>query len=84
LVGVDAAALRGVLHCGLCGRKMSGKWNNGQAYYLCRFPTEYALASRVSHPKNVYLKESDVLGHVDGWLTELFAPDGIDDTAVDR
>ena len=35
---------------------MSGKWNNGQAYYLCRFPTEYALANRVSHPKNVYLK----------------------------
>ena len=32
---------------------MSGKWNNDQAYYLCRFPTEYALANHVSHPKNV-------------------------------
>jgi site-specific DNA recombinase len=41
--------------CGLRGRRMSGKWNNDQAYYLCRFPTEYALANQVSHPKNVYL-----------------------------
>ncbi len=65
---------------GLCGRKMSGKWNNDQAYYRCRYPAEYALANRVSHPKNVYLKECDVLGHVDEWLAELFAPDGIDAT----
>ena len=75
-------ALRGVLHCGLCGRKMSGKWNNGQTYYLCRFPAEYALANRVDHPKNVYVKEADVLGHVDGWLAELFAPDAINDTVT--
>jgi site-specific DNA recombinase len=75
-----AYALRGVLHCGLCGRRMTGKWNNNRTYYLCRFPAEYALANRVSHPKNVYLKESDVLGHVDDWLEELFAPDCIDAT----
>ena len=59
---------------------MSGKWNNGQAYYLCRFPTEYALANRVSHPKNVYLKEADVLGQGDHWLAELFAPNSVDAT----
>jgi site-specific DNA recombinase len=72
-----AYALRGVMLCGLCGRRMSGKWNHGQAYYQCRFPAEYALANRVSHPKNVYLKEADVLGRVDDWLAELFAPDGL-------
>lgn len=43
-------------------------------------PAEYALANRVSHPKNVYLKEPDVLGRVDDWLTELFDPGAIDDT----
>jgi hypothetical protein len=73
-------ALRGVLFCGLCGRRMSGKWNHERAYYQCRFPAEYALANRASHPKNVYLKGDDVLGHVDGWLSELFGPDGIDAT----
>lgn len=75
-----AYALRGVMFWGLCERRMSGKWNNGQAYYLCRFPTEYALANRVSHPKNVYLREAEVLGQVDHWLTKLFAPDSIEAT----
>jgi site-specific DNA recombinase len=73
-------ALRGVMLCGLCGRKTSGKWNNGRAYYLCRFPAEYALANRISHPKNVYFREADVLAEVDDWLAELFAPDAIDAT----
>jgi site-specific DNA recombinase len=73
-------ALRGVMLCGLCGRRMGGKWNNDQAYYLCRFPAEYALANKVDHPRNVYLREADVLGHVDGWLGELFGPAGIDET----
>jgi site-specific DNA recombinase len=72
--------LRGVLLCGLCGRRMGGKFNNGHAYYLCRFPAEYALANKVDHPKNVYLREADVLGRVDGWLAELFGPDGTDTT----
>jgi site-specific DNA recombinase len=45
-----------------------------------RFPAEYALANLVSHPKNIYLKGADVLGHVDDWLTELFAPEAIDAT----
>jgi hypothetical protein len=31
-------------------------------------------------PKNVYLKEADVLGQVDDWLAGLFAPDSIDTT----
>jgi hypothetical protein len=43
---------------------------NDQAYYLCRFPVEYALANKISHPRNVYLREADVLGHVDDWLAE--------------
>jgi site-specific DNA recombinase len=75
-------ALRGVMLCGLCGRKMSGKWNNDQAYYLCRFPAEYALANKISHPKNVYLREAEVLGKVDDWIAELFAPGSIDATVT--
>jgi site-specific DNA recombinase len=53
---------------------MSGKGNNGQAYYLCRFPTEYALANRVSHPEQVYLKEADVLGQPAEQATRLVNP----------
>jgi site-specific DNA recombinase len=43
-------------------------------------PAEYALANKVDHPRNVYLREADVLGRVDGWLAELFGPDGTDTT----
>ncbi|MDQ2812569.1 MAG: zinc ribbon domain-containing protein [Actinomycetota bacterium] len=75
-----AYALRGVLHCGLCGRKMSAQMNNNQVYYRCRFPAEYALANHVDHPKTVYVREADVLGHVDGWLAELFGEEEIDTT----
>jgi site-specific DNA recombinase len=77
-----AYALRGVLHCGLCGRRMSAQMNNDQVYYRCRFPAEYALANRVDHPKTVYVKEADVLGHVDDWLAELFATEAIDATVT--
>jgi site-specific DNA recombinase len=77
-----AYALRGVLHCGLCGRKMSAQMNNDQVYYRCRYPAEYALANRVDHPKTVYVREADVLGDVDDWLAELFAAEAIDETVT--
>jgi hypothetical protein len=47
-----------------------------------RYPAEYALANRVSHPKNVHLKEADVIGHVDDWLAELFVPDAVNATVT--
>jgi hypothetical protein len=52
----------------------------GLAYYLCRFPVEYAFANRIAHPKNVYLREADLTNQVEDWLAELFDPDGIDAT----
>ncbi len=73
-------ALRGVLLCGLCDRRMTGNWNNDQAYYRCRFPAEYALANRVDHPKTVYLREVDVTGRLDNWLGQAFDPASLDVT----
>ncbi len=29
---------------------MQGQYNHGDAYYRCRYPKEYALASHVRHP----------------------------------
>ena len=73
-------ALRGVLHCGVCDRKMQGNWNNDQAYYRCRFPNEYALANKINHPKVVYLREADILVTIDRWLASAFTPTRIDAT----
>jgi site-specific DNA recombinase len=72
--------LRGLVYCGLCGRKMQGNWNNGRAHYRCRLATEYALANRIDHPKAVYVREDAVLPLVDERIAELFAPANLDDT----
>jgi hypothetical protein len=65
-------ALRGVLFCGYCDRRMQGNWNNQQAYYRCRYPSEYAMTNNVGHPKTVYLREAEVLPDLDAWLATQF------------
>jgi hypothetical protein len=35
-------ALRGLVRCGICGRKMQGSWNNGKPHYRCVFLSQYA------------------------------------------
>jgi site-specific DNA recombinase len=47
-------ALRSLLICGLCNRRMQGSWNNDQAYYRCRLPSR---ERRPDHPRGVYLRE---------------------------
>jgi len=53
-----AYVLRGVLFCGICNRRMQGTWNNGQPYYRCTFPSEYAHTNQIHHPRTVYLPRS--------------------------
>ncbi|MGC0319288.1 recombinase family protein [Kitasatospora acidiphila] len=72
--------LRGSFICIDCTRRMQGNWSHGEAYYRCRIPAEYALANRVQHPRNVYLREKDILGPLDRWLAKMFAPHRLDDT----
>jgi site-specific DNA recombinase len=72
--------LRGRLYCGFCDRRMQGQYNHGVAYYRCRYPKEYALASHVRHPGNVYLREPDVVPAIDRWLSAIFAPHRLDQT----
>ena len=67
-------ALRGLLFCGICDRRMQGHWANGAPYYRCRFPNEYALANRVRHPLNVTLRQDAVLDPLDAWLARKLAP----------
>lgn len=74
--------LRGLIYCGLCGRKMQGNWNNDRAHYRCRLASEYALANELDHPKAVYVREDAVLPLLDARLAELFAPENIGATAA--
>jgi site-specific DNA recombinase len=38
------------------------------------FPAEYALASKISHPRNVYLRQDAFGAQVNSWLATAFAP----------
>jgi site-specific DNA recombinase len=74
-----AYVLRGVLFCGIChrlgaARRMQGSWNNGQPYYRCTFPTEYAQANHIRHPRAIYLREAEVIPELDTWLTKTLDP----------
>lgn len=59
---------------------MQGQYSNQAPYYRCRYPKEYALASHVRHPGNVYLREADVLPAIDRWLLVIFAPHRLEQT----
>ena len=59
---------------------MQGQYSNQAPYYRCRYPKEYALASHVRHPGNVYLREADLLPAIDRWLPVIFAPHRLEQT----
>jgi site-specific DNA recombinase len=73
-------ALRGVVRCGVCGRRMQGSWNNGAPYYRCVFLSQYAAKNKVDHPRSVYLREDQLLPRLDGWLTQKFSPGSLPST----
>src|SRR6266542_3632462 len=72
--------LRKRLRCGLCQRRLQGHWVHAQPYYRCSYPPAYQAATGLAHPRTVYLREHDLLPHLDGWLAGLFDPDRLDDT----
>jgi site-specific DNA recombinase len=67
-------ALRGLLYCGVCGRRMQGSWNNGKPHYRCVFLSEYAARNKINHPASVYLLEEQLLPQLDQWLSRKFDP----------
>ena len=72
--------LRGLLRCGLCDRKMQGSWNHGEAYYRCRYLSEYALPRRAQHPPTVYVRETQIVPSLDDWIAGVFEPESLDET----
>jgi hypothetical protein len=53
---------------------MISQRSHQSAYYRCRYPDEYALANKVPHPRNIVVRESDVIPALDVWLALQFAP----------
>jgi site-specific DNA recombinase len=46
----------------------------------CRYAQEYALANKIDHPRNVYLRERDLVTPLDHALASAFTPNRIEDT----
>jgi DNA invertase Pin-like site-specific DNA recombinase len=78
-----AYLLRGLLRCGVCGRKMQGATIRKGAYYRCTARTMAPGSLKlVDHPKTVNLREGVVVEVINGWIHELFHPDNRDRTAT--
>ncbi len=73
-------AFKGLITHHSCGRKMQGNWFHDAAVYRCRYPREYAVANRLEHPTNVFLKEHLLIGPLEKWLAEIFAPERVEHT----
>lgn len=73
-------ALRGLISCAVCHRRMEGAFNHGRAHYRCRYPREYAIVNEVDHPRSVYVREDVIVDKLDGWLGRVFDPENIDET----
>ncbi|MGP4024372.1 recombinase family protein [Actinomadura sp. 3N407] len=78
-----AYSLRGVIYCGLCNRKMQAHTYKDYVYFRCRYPEEYALANKVEHPRNIFVREHQVTALVDPWLAKVLAPHRIKQTIAD-
>jgi DNA invertase Pin-like site-specific DNA recombinase len=85
-----AYALKGMIHCASCTRKMGAERYNTKVddpqrpryvRYRCRSRDLVPGSPHAaSHPANVRIKQADVLELLAEWMGELFSPDGIDVT----
>jgi site-specific DNA recombinase len=78
-------ALRGLIVCAGCGRKMQGhmvKRRSGteRLGYRCAYRNDYP--GDESHPKTLFVAEDRILPTVDGWLASLSSPEHLDATVA--
>ena len=70
--------LRGLLQCGLCGRRMQGAWNNGRANYRCH----HRCGGREDWPASVSIREDAITSHLGALLIRAIAERGQAVTAI--
>jgi hypothetical protein len=73
-------AFRQLIRCAVCHRRMEANHSKGNLRYRCRYPNEYAIANKVEHPRNVYVREDAIVPPLDRWLARVFDPENLDDT----
>jgi len=53
--------LAGLLRCGRCGRRLESAWSNGKPAYRCRHGYTSATSPDPRRPKNLYVREDQIL-----------------------
>ena len=76
--------LRGLLSCGICGRKLQGsarpsRSSTGSAriLYRCEFGASRSIPSDLDHPPTVYVREDAIVPKLDRWLAEIVTPEAL-------
>ena len=73
--------LRGLVHCGICERKMEGNKAHGAQRYRCITTQTRSLPAYLSdHPKAVYVREDAIVNALDAWLPTLADPEWLAST----
>jgi site-specific DNA recombinase len=67
--------LAGMLACGRCGRRLESAWSNGKPAYRCRHGYTSATGPEHGRPKNIYIREDQILPHLAA-MAILLADDG--------
>lgn len=75
-------ALRGLLYCAACGRRMQGAARPGKQttriLYRCEFGKSRSVPVDLSdHPRTVYLREDAVTSRLDEWIASLADPEDL-------
>ena len=75
-------ALRGLLFCAACGRRMQGAARVGKRttriLYRCELGKSRSVPADLSdHPRTVYLREDEVTARLDEWIATLADPEDL-------
>ena len=76
--------LRGLVHCGICGRRMQGSARRSRAaerpsrvLYRCEFGTHRSVPVDMDHPPTVHVREDVIIPRLDAWLAEIVTPEAL-------
>lgn len=76
--------LRGLLHCGICGRKLQGSARRSRnasgpvrVLYRCEFGATRSIPTVLDHPPTVYVREDAIVPKLDAWLADIVTPEAL-------
>ncbi|QKV81125.1 recombinase family protein [Amycolatopsis sp. Hca4] len=63
-------ALAGLIHCGVCDRRLDSHWNHGRPTYRCRHGHTSTQRASERRPKTLYIRENHLVEEISIWLED--------------